>query len=56
MLTLGDKVSARIWKMLDDDEIRTGNAMVLDPYGRVLAETCRAGDDVVVADASGVAR
>lgn len=23
MLTLGDKVSARIWKMLDDDEIRT---------------------------------
>jgi predicted amidohydrolase len=34
----------------DDDEIRTGNAMVLDPYGRVLAETCRAGDDIVVAD------
>jgi predicted amidohydrolase len=35
---------------IDDDEIRTGNAMILDPYGRVLAETCRAGDDVVVAD------
>jgi predicted amidohydrolase len=35
---------------VDDDEIRTGNAMVLDPYGRVLAETGRAGDDVVVAD------
>jgi predicted amidohydrolase len=35
---------------VDDDEIRTGNAMVLDPYGRVLAETWRAGDDVVVAD------
>ncbi|MHC5055511.1 MAG: nitrilase family protein [Planctomycetota bacterium] len=34
----------------DNDEIRTGNAMVLDPYGRVLAETCRAGDDMVVAD------
>ena len=24
---------------VDDDEIRTGNAMILDPYGRVLAET-----------------
>jgi predicted amidohydrolase len=35
---------------VDDDEIRTGNAMVLDPYGRVLAETWKAGDDVVVAD------
>jgi predicted amidohydrolase len=35
---------------VDDDEIRTGNAMILDPYGRVLAETCKAGDDMVVAD------
>ena len=35
---------------VDDDEIRTGNAMILDPYGRVLAETWKAGDDVVVAD------
>jgi predicted amidohydrolase len=35
---------------VDDDEIRTGNAMILDPYGRVLAETGKAGDDVVVAD------
>jgi predicted amidohydrolase len=35
---------------VDDDEIRTGNAMILDPYGRVLAETWRAGDDMVVAD------
>jgi predicted amidohydrolase len=35
---------------VDDDEIRTGNAMILDPYGRVLAETWTAGDDVVVAD------
>jgi len=35
---------------VDDDEIRTGNAMVLDPYGRVLAETWKAGDDMVVAD------
>jgi predicted amidohydrolase len=35
---------------VDDDEVRTGNSMILDPYGRVLAETSRAGDDVVVAD------
>lgn len=35
---------------VDDDEVRTGNAMVLDPYGRVLAETGKTGDDVVVAD------
>ena len=25
----------------DDDEIRTGNAMILDPYGRIVAETGR---------------
>jgi predicted amidohydrolase len=35
---------------VDDDEIRTGNAMILDPYGRILAETCNAGDDLVVAE------
>lgn len=35
---------------VDDDEVRTGNAMVLDPYGRVLAETGKADDDMVVAD------
>jgi predicted amidohydrolase len=34
----------------DDDEVRTGNAMILDPYGRILAESRRAGDDLVVAD------
>src|SRR5436305_526763 len=34
----------------DDDEIRTGNAMVLDPYGEVVAETRAQGDDMVVAD------
>ena len=34
----------------DDDEIRTGNAMVLDPYGEVIVESCEAGDDMVVAD------
>ena len=35
---------------VDDDEIRTGNSMVLDPYGRTLAETWKAGDDMVIAD------
>ena len=34
----------------DDDEIRTGNATLLDPYGRILAETWKAGDDMIVAD------
>jgi predicted amidohydrolase len=35
---------------VDDDEISTGNAIILDPSGRVLAETWTAGDDMVVAD------
>lgn len=35
---------------VDDDEIRTGNAMILDPYGRILTETSAAGDAMVVAD------
>lgn len=35
---------------VDDDEIRTGNAMILDPYGRILTETCKAGDEMVIAD------
>jgi predicted amidohydrolase len=35
---------------VDDDEIRTGNAAVLDPYGCILAETGKAGDDMVVAE------
>ncbi|MFL5633683.1 MAG: nitrilase family protein [Gemmatimonadaceae bacterium] len=34
----------------DDDEIRTGNAMVLDPYGEVVAETRALSDAMVVAD------
>ena len=33
----------------DDNEVRTGNSMILDCYGDVLAETSRAGDDMVVA-------
>ncbi|MEM8486401.1 MAG: nitrilase family protein [Bacteroidota bacterium] len=35
---------------LDDDEVRTGNAMVLDCYGRTVAETWKAADAMVVAD------
>jgi predicted amidohydrolase len=38
---------------VDDDEIRTGNAMILDPYGRVLTETWKAADAMVVADLDG---
>jgi predicted amidohydrolase len=34
---------------LDDDEVRTGNAMILDPYGEILAESAEIGDDMVVA-------
>ena len=35
---------------VDDDEIRTGNAMILDPYGRILTETWKAANDMVVHD------
>lgn len=35
---------------LDNGEIRTGNAMVLDPYGRIINETWSAEDTLVVAD------
>jgi len=35
---------------IDGDEVRTGNAMILDPYGRILAETWKAGNDMIVAD------
>lgn len=34
----------------DDDEIRTGNAMVIDPYGSIVAETWVADEAVVTAD------
>jgi len=34
----------------DDDEVRTGNAMVIDCYGRILAESRAIEDDVVIAD------
>lgn len=35
---------------IDDDEVRTGNSMIIDPYGDVLAETCRAKDDIIIAE------
>ena len=35
---------------IDDNEVRTGNAMIIDPYGDILVETSRAADDMVVAD------
>ncbi len=34
----------------DDGEVRTGNAMILDPYGEILIETWRADDEMVVWD------
>ena len=34
----------------DDGEVRTGNAMILDPYGEILAETWKAADAMVVAN------
>lgn len=34
----------------DDDEVRTGGSMVLDPYGRVVAETSAADEAIVLAD------
>jgi predicted amidohydrolase len=34
----------------DDDEVRTGNAMIIDPYGRILSETWKAEETMVVAD------
>lgn len=34
----------------DDDEIRTGNAMILDPYGRIITETWDAEDKMLIAE------
>lgn len=34
---------------IDDDEVRTGNAMIIDPYGEIMVETGKADDDMVVA-------
>lgn len=38
---------------VDDDEVRTGNAMILDPYGEILVESFKADDDMVIADLDG---
>lgn len=35
---------------IDDNEVRTGNSMILGPYGETLAETWKADDDIVVAE------
>ena len=35
---------------IDDDEVRTGNAMILDPYGRTVNSTDIADDAMVVGD------
>jgi N-carbamoylputrescine amidase len=34
----------------DDDEVRTGNATIFDPYGNILAETWEAADKMISAD------
>lgn len=34
---------------VDDDQIRNGNAMIIDPHGNIVAECRTLGDDVVVA-------
>jgi len=34
---------------LDDDQIRNGNSMILDPYGEILSECRELGDDIVTA-------
>ena len=33
---------------LDDDQVRNGNAMILDPFGEVVAECTQLGDDLAV--------
>ncbi len=33
----------------DDNEVRTGNAMILDPYGRILSESTALEDDMAIA-------
>jgi predicted amidohydrolase len=34
---------------MDDDTVKNGNAMILDPFGEIIAESNALGDDVVVA-------
>jgi predicted amidohydrolase len=35
---------------VDDNEIRTGNAMILDPYGRILTEITKADEGIAITD------
>lgn len=35
---------------LDDDEVRTGNSMILDCYGRIITEVKEPDDEMVIAD------
>ena len=34
---------------MDDDQVRNGNAMIIDPHGDIVAECTALGDDLVVA-------
>lgn len=34
---------------MDDDQVRNGNSMIIDPYGDVISECHKLGDDVTVA-------
>jgi predicted amidohydrolase len=34
----------------DDDEVRTGNAMIIDCYGRIISETWKAQDELVIGE------
>lgn len=34
----------------DDDEVRTGNVMIIDPYGNILSETWEAADKMISAE------
>ena len=40
----------------DDNEVRTGNAMIIDCYGRIVAETWRAQDEMLTATLDGSLR
>jgi predicted amidohydrolase len=40
----------------DDNEVRTGNTMILDPYGRILSESTSLEDDMVIADLNSALR
>ena len=33
---------------MDDDQVRNGNSMILDPFGEVVAECHQLGDDIAV--------